>query len=95
MAKKNTLEETANKNAVEHIFCMINEREIFALIETLIDSQTQSSSEFQDLHFRVTGYNLLNILIEHVQRSQIQEFQAEYLALTRDRLTSKEADLPV
>ena len=46
MAKKNTLEETANKNAVEHIFCMINEREIFALIETLIDSQTQSSSEF-------------------------------------------------
>ena len=88
MAKKNSL-KTSNENAIEHIFCMINERELFTLCQSLIeDPVTQSASAFQDLHFRVTGYNMLNILIEHVQRSQVQENQDAYFALTRDKLTS-------
>ena len=75
---------------MEFIFCIINERELYTAIKRLIDSKMPTASlGFQDLQFAVTGFQMLNILIENIQRSQVQEFEQAYLELTQSTLEAK------
>ena len=65
---------------MEFIFCIMNERELFNAIKVLIDGKIASATRsYQDLQFTITGYQMLNILIEYVRRSQVQEFEEAYL----------------
>lgn len=59
---------------MEFIFCMANERELYSVIKKLIDNNESAPSaklSFQDIQFEVMGYQMLNILLDHVQRSQV------------------------
>ena len=82
---------------MEFIFCLINERELFNAIKTLIDSKMQSSStSYQELQFTIIGYQMLNILIEHVRRTQIHQYESAYLELTKAKLEAQgPSNLPI
>ena len=50
---------------MEYVYCIVNERELFAVIKTLIEANLRRI-DFQSLHFTSTGYQMLGLLTEHV-----------------------------
>lgn len=40
MAKSETVKQTQNKKALEYIYCIVNERELFSIIKQLIEQST-------------------------------------------------------
>ena len=95
MAKQtNRGEKTQTKQTMEFSFSVINERELFEAIKKLIDTKMPSASRnFMDLQFAVTGFQMLTILIDNIQRSQVQEYEEAYLELTQKKLEA--GDLPI
>jgi len=65
MANQKNGELTQTKKAMEYVYCIVNERELFEVIKTLIEANLRQN-DFQSLHFTITGYQMLSLLTEHV-----------------------------
>ena len=75
--------------ALDFIFCLVNERELFQNVHQLILDNLgsgEASKAFDKTQFLATGYSMLSILLEHTERSQVQENEAEYMSLTFEML---------
>lgn len=62
----------SSEHEQKNYFCVINEREIFQCLAFLIKTEPV---------FNLTASSMLNILIDHTNRSQIHDSQDEYFDL--------------